>query len=123
MSLKRPELEYMVRAKEALIHAQEAHIRNEVAYSRQLINDFIFSDKNNQIRLTATQEIELVLIIIDLFRIDDAGRLPFFFTIFCDIKNKSSMSSRKNVLLKLILTAIALPSPSVSNLPVQSRLI
>lgn len=107
INLKRNDLDYYVKAREALLNADEAIKRKDVVFARQLINDFVFSAH----LLNSTQELQLICILLnDFFTRDDPNKLGLFFNVFEIGKN-----SRKFVLLKFIITAIA-----IGNSPVKS---
>ena len=106
LNLKRNDLDYYTKAREALINADEALKRKDTGFARQLINDFVFSSH----LLNSTQELQLICILLnDFFNRDDASKLGLFFNIFEIGKN-----SRKFVLLKFIITAIAIGNGPVS---------
>lgn len=112
LSLRRQDLDYQVRAREALAQAEESLKTNEIQFAKLLIAEFIFNEraKSGQ-RLNSTQEIALVLVIIEMFTKDDPSKLTLFYNLF-----EPGKSSRKYALLKLIITAIAADSPAVSYL-------
>jgi hypothetical protein len=110
LTLRRNENDYNLRAREALANADEALRIQDVNFARILINEFVFDTKAS--RLTSTQELQLVVILLtDFFMRDDPARLALFFNIFEIGKN-----SRKSVLLKFIITAIGIQSKPVSSI-------
>lgn len=107
LNLKRNDLDYSTRAREALLNADEALKRKDGIFVRQLINDFVFPSQH---MLNSTQELQLICILLnDFFTRDDPSKLAMFFHIFEIGKN-----SRKFILLKFILTAIAVKNGPVS---------
>lgn len=71
--------------------------------------EFVFCEKTKSGRINTTQETQLVVVLLtDFFAKDDPSKFPFFYNIFEPGKN-----SRKLLLLKLILTAIAIQSSAV----------
>lgn len=109
LNLKRNDIEYSVKAREALLNAEDALRKKDIMFARQLIEQFVFFE--NQ-KLCRTQDYQLQLVVLllnDFFTRDDPARLALFFNIFEIGKN-----SRKAVLLKFILTAIAIDCGPVS---------
>lgn len=106
LNLKRNDLDYYVKAREALLNADEALKRKDNAFARQLIDNFVFPSHS----LNSSQELQLMCILLtDFFTRDDPTRLNLFFNVFEVGKN-----SRKFVLLKFIITAIAVGNVAVS---------
>lgn len=111
-SLRRPDLDYQVRVREALVHVEDALRKKEIAFAKQLLSEFVFYEKTKSGRLNTTQETQLVVVLLsDFFSefMDDPSKVIFFFNIFEPGKN-----SRKFLLLKFILTGIAIQSGPVS---------
>ncbi|KAG5675519.1 hypothetical protein PVAND_005415 [Polypedilum vanderplanki] len=107
LKLRRSELEFTVRVREALVNVEDALRIKDINFARLLINEFVFD-----CRLTSTQELQLVVILLtDFFMHDDQTRLSLFFNIFEIGKN-----SRRSVLLKLIISALGIQSKSALNL-------
>jgi Domain of unknown function (DUF4507) len=74
------------------------------------LNEFVFLEKSKH--LNSMQELQLVVCLLkDFFSIDDATKPILFFNIFEPGKN-----ARKFVLLKFVLTAIAIRSSSALNI-------
>ena len=74
------------------------------------MNEFVFCEKTKNGRINTTQETLLVVVLLsDHFIKDDPSKIPFFFQVFELGKN-----SRKFLLLKFILTGIAIQSRPVS---------
>lgn len=129
ISLRRPDLDYQIRAREALLHVEDALRKKEqpvrwkysriskihstlFQYAKQLLSEFVFFEKTKSGRLTTTQETQLVVVLLSEFFaefMDDPNKRFFFFNIFEPGKN-----SRKFLLLKFILTGIAIQSAPVS---------
>lgn len=73
------------------------------------MNEFVFCEKTKAGRINTTQEALLVVVLLsDYFIKDDPSKIPLFFSIFEHGKN-----SRKFLLLKFILTGIAIQSSPV----------
>lgn len=111
--LRRPNIDYTVKVKEALLHVEDALRKKDLSLSKQLLCEFVFCEKS-KCRLNSSQETQLVVILLsDFFTIEaDATRIPstqLFFNIFEPGKN-----SRKFLLLKFVLISIAVQSPVVS---------
>lgn len=71
----------------------------------------MFCEKSKSTKINTTQEIQLLVILLtDFFAKDDASKFPFFFNLFEPGKN-----SRKFLLLKFILTGIAIQSSAALN--------
>lgn len=114
MLRKMNDIDYTVKAREALLLVEDALRKKDLQLSKQLLSEFVFCEKSKPGRLNSTQETQLVVILLsDFFTIEaDATRIPsaqLFFNIFEPGKN-----SRKFLLLKFILIAIAVQSPVVS---------
>lgn len=104
LNLKRTDIDYSIKAREALMNADEALKRKDNAFARSLI-EVIFPSHFN-----SSQELQLLTILLtDFFNRDDPSRLNLFFNVFEVGKN-----SRKFVLLKFIITAIAVGNAAVS---------
>lgn len=107
INLKR-HLDYPTKVREALIHAGDALRKKDVVFGRQIISEIVFMD-NKASRLNNTQELQLIVVLLtDFFIKDDLTRLPLLFNIFEVGKN-----SRKFVLIKFIIIAIALQNGPV----------
>lgn len=105
LNLKRNDLDYYLKAREALKNADEALKTKDFAFAKQLI-EIVFPSHS----LNSTQELQLTCILLtDFFTRDDPTRLSLFFNVFEVGKN-----SRKFVLLKFIITAIAVGNAPVS---------
>lgn len=81
-------------------------------YTKQLLTEFVFCEKGKPGRLNPTQEIQLVVLLLsDFFVKDDEefSKFPFFIMLF-----EPGKKARQSLLLKFILTAIAIQSPAVS---------
>lgn len=116
MLRKMNDMDYTVKAREALLLVEDALRKKDLQLSKQLLSEFVFCEKpKGAIRLNSTQETQLVVILLsDFFTLEaDATRIPstqLFFNIFEPIKN----SRKEFLLLKFILIAIAIQSPVVS---------
>lgn len=109
MNLKRHDLEYATKVREALMHAGDALRMKDVVFGRQIISEIVFMD-NKASRLNSTQELQLIVVLLtEFFTRDDLTRLPLLFNIFEVGKN-----SRKFVLIKFIIISIALQNGPVS---------
>jgi Domain of unknown function (DUF4507) len=108
ISLRRPDLDYQMKAREALIHAEDGIKKKDHLFTKQLLSEFIFLEKNKKF-LNSTQEIQLVVLLLsEVFVKDDAYKFPFFMILF-----EPGKKQRQTLLLKLILTAIATQSGTV----------
>lgn len=111
MILRRQELDYQMQAREALIRVEEALRNKDINSAKILTSEFVFCEKTKLGRLNSIQEAQLtVLLLSEFFAKDDPNKIPFFFNIFEPGKN-----SRKFLLLKFILTAIAIERSAVRN--------
>ncbi|CAG9807970.1 unnamed protein product [Chironomus riparius] len=110
INLKRQDLDYAVKVREALIHADDALRKKDIVFGRQIISEIIFMD-NKTSRLNRTQELQLIVALLtDFFTRDDPTRLGLFFNIFEVGKN-----SRKFILIKFIIISIALQNGPALN--------
>lgn len=108
LNLKRNDLDYLIRAREALNCADECLKKKDITFAKQLINEFVFCD-NIKSRISSTDELKLIVILLsEFYTRDDPSRLALFFHIFEIGKN-----SRKFVLLKFIIVAIYIESKTV----------
>lgn len=65
INLRRQDLDYQTRAREALIHAEEALRKKDVQFAKQLTNEFVFCEKSKPSgRFNNTTEIQLVVILL-----------------------------------------------------------
>lgn len=110
LNLRRQDMDYQKQIREALLNV-EALIGKDCMSAGKLLNEFVFCEKNKPARsINSTQEAQLTVVLLsDYFVKDDPNKIPFFFKIFDPAK-----PSRKSLLLKFILTAIAINSSAVS---------
>ena len=110
MALRRQEMDYQKQAREALLLVDEALRSKDVQSAKQLLSEFVFCEKAKSGRINSTQEAQLIVTLLsDFFAKDDPHKIPLFFNIF-----EPGKSSRKLLLLKFILTAIAVKSSAVN---------
>lgn len=112
ISLRRQDMDYQKQAREALLHVEDVLKSNnckDIHTAKQLLSEFVFLEKTKAGRVSSTQEAQLTVILLsEFFSKDDPNKIPFFFNIF-----EPGKSSRKLLLLKFILTAIAIQSSAV----------
>lgn len=110
INLKRHDLDYTTRVREALIHADDALRKKDVVFARQIISEIVFMD-NKASRLNSTQELQFIVVLLtDFFIRDDPTKLALFFNIFEVGKN-----SRKFILIKFIIISIAIQNSFALN--------
>lgn len=112
VSLRRQDMDYQKQAREALLHVEDV-LRNNCKdqTTKQIMSEFVFCEKTKSGRLSSTQEAQLTVVLLsDFFSKDDPNKIPFFFSVF-----EPGKGSRKSLLLKFILTAIAIQSSAVRN--------